>query len=123
MEVQGPVREATFACYRDEGTFKLKSLVRLVETDRGLVLTHQLPNRYWTSCPGGSGGLLPKVARMLGVGDQSFIRGEATSTTDRLRRYYRSFQSFLRAALRGKAIEGFYPSRANSRNYILGAIQ
>ena len=99
-----------------------KHLVRLAETDRGLVLTHQLPNRYWTWCPRGSSGLLPKVARMLRVSDQSFIRGEATSTTDRIRRYYRDFKSLLRAALRGNATEGYYPSRTSSRKYILGAI-
>ena len=123
MDTQTPVRESPFAYYRDQHSFKLKRLVRLAETGRGLVLTHQLPNRYWTSCPGGSTGMLPKVARILTVGDQSFIRGEATSNTDRGRRYYQGFQSFLRAALRGKATEGFYPSRASSRNYILGAIQ
>jgi hypothetical protein len=122
MDAQGPVREPTFAYYRDEGTFTLKSLVRLVETERGVVLTRQLPNCYGTWYPGSSRGMLPKVARMLGVGDQSFIRGEATFTTNRDRRYYRGFKFFLRAALRGKATEGFYPSRANSRKYVLGAI-
>jgi hypothetical protein len=123
MDVQGrPVRQPTFAYYRDRGTFKLKSLVRLVEMERGPVLTRQLPNRYRTLCSGGSRGLLPKVARILTVGDQSFNRGEATSTTDRLRRYYRGFQSFLRAALRGQVTEGYYPSRTSDRKYILGAI-
>jgi len=39
MDTQGPVRQPTFAYYRDQGTFKLKSLVRLAETERGLVLT------------------------------------------------------------------------------------
>jgi len=123
MDTQGPVRQPTFAYYRDQDTFKLKSLVRLAEMERGPVLTRQLPNRYRTLCSGGSKGLLPKVARILTVGDQSFNGGEATSTTDRLRRYYRGFQSFLRAALRGKATEGYYPSRASGRKYILGAIQ
>lgn len=123
MDAQGPVREPTFACYRDEGTSKLKSLVRLVETDRGVVLTRQLPNRYGTWCPGGSRGMLPKVARMLGVGgDQSFIRGEATSTMDWHRRYYRGFKFFLRAFLRGQTTEGYYSSRTSDRKYILGAI-
>ena len=122
MDAQGPVREPTFACYRDEGTSKLKSLVRLVETDRGVVLTRQLPNRYGTWCPGGSRGMLPKVARMLGVGDQSFIGGEATSTMDWHRRYYRGFKFFLRAFLRGQTTEGYYSSRTSDRKYILGAI-
>ncbi len=124
MDTHGrPVRQSTFAYYRDWDTFKLKSLERLVETDRGLVPTRQLPNRYRTLCSGGSRGLLPKVARILTVEDQSFNRGEATSTTDRFRRYYRGFQSFLRAALRGKATEGYYPSRTSDRKYILGVIQ
>lgn len=122
MDTQAPVRQATFAYYRDQGTFKLKSLVRLAETERGLVLTRQLPNRYRALCPGGSRGLLPKVARMLRVADESSIRGEATSTMERHRRYYRGFQPFLRAALRGKPTEGYYPSRASDRKYILGAI-
>ena len=81
MDTQGLVRQPTFAYYRDQSTFKLKSLERLTETERGLVLTRQLPNRYRTSCPGSSRGILPKVARILTVVDQSFIRGEATSTT------------------------------------------
>ena len=123
MDTQGPVRQPTFAYYRDQDTFKLKSLERLVETDRGMVLTRQLPNRYRTLCSGGSRGLLPKVARILTVGEQSLNRGEATSTTDRLRRYYRGFQSFLRAALRGQVTEGYYPSRTSDRKYILGVIQ
>jgi len=122
LDTQGPVRQPTFAYYRDQDTFKLKSLERLVETDRGMVLTHQLPNRYWTWYPGSSRGMLPKVARMLGVRNQSFIRGEATFTTDRHRRYYRSFKFFLRAFQRGQATEGYYPSLTSDRKYILGAI-
>jgi hypothetical protein len=123
MDAQGPVREPTFAYYRDQDTFKLKSLVREVEMERGPVLTRQLPNRYRTLCSGGSRGLLPKVARILTVGDQSLNRGEANSTTDRFRRYYRGFQSFIRAALRGQVTEGYYPSRTSNRKYILGDIQ
>jgi len=123
METQGTVRQPTFAYYRDQDTSKLKSLVRLAEMEGGPVLTRQLPNRYRTLCSGGSRGLLPKVARILTVGDQSFIRGEATSTADKCRCYYRSFQSFVRAALRGQVTEGYYPSRTSDRKYILGVIQ
>lgn len=123
MDTQGPVRQPTFAYFRDPGTFKLKSLVRLVETDRGMVLTHQLPNHYGTWCPGSSRGMLSKVTRMLGLGDQSFIRGEATSTTNRHKRYYRGFHAFLRAAVRGKTMDdSYYPSRTSDRKYILGTI-
>lgn len=122
MDVHGPVRQPTFAYYRDQDTSKLKSLERLVETDRGMVPTHQLPNRYWTWCPGSSRGMLPKVARMLDVRNQSLIRGEATFTTDRHRRYYRSFEFFLRAFQRGQVTEGYYPSLTSDRKYILGAI-
>jgi len=122
MDAQGPVRQPTFAYYYEEGTLKPKSLLRLAETDRGLVLTCQLPNQYGTWCPGSSKGMLPKVARMLRVADQSFIRGGATSTTDRLRRYYRDFKSLLRAFQRGKATEGYYPCRTSDGKYILGAI-
>lgn len=122
LDTQGPVRQPTFAYYRDQDTSKLKSLERLVETDRGMVPTHQLPNRYWTWCPGSSRGMLPKVARMLDVRNQSLIRGEATFTTDRHRRYYRSFEFFLRAFQRGQVTEGYYPSLTSDRKYILGAI-
>jgi len=124
MDAQGSVRQPTFAYYRDQNTLKLRSLVRLVETDKGMVLTHQLPNRYRTTgCPDSSRGMLSKVARMLGLGDQSFIRGEATSTTNRQKRYYRGFHAFLRAAVRGKTMEdSYYPSRTSDRKYILGAI-
>ncbi len=123
MDAQGPLRQPTFAYYRDQNTLKLRSLVRLVETDKGMVLTHQLPNRYGTWCPGSSRGMLSKVARMLGLGDQSFIRGEATSTTNRHKRYYRGFHAFLRAAVRGKTMDdSYYPSRTSDRKYILGAI-
>jgi hypothetical protein len=122
MDAQGPVRQPTFAYYHEEGTLKLKSLLRLAETDRGLVLTCQLPNQYGTWCPGSSKGMLPKVARMLRVADESSIRGEATSATDRLRRYYRDFKSLLRAFQRGEATEGYYPCRTSDRKYILGAI-
>jgi hypothetical protein len=121
MDTQGPVRQPTFAYYHDQNTLKLRSLVRLVETDRGEVLTRQLPNRYRTWCPGGSTGMLPKVARLLRVANESSIRGEATFNTNH-RRYYRGFQSFLRAAVGGKATEGFYPGRANDTQYILGTV-
>ena len=123
MDAQGSVRQPTFAYYRDQGTFKLKSLERLAEKEWGPVLTRQLPNRYRTLCSGGNRGLLPKVARILTVGDQSFNRGEATSITDRHRRYYRGFQPFLRSALRGQVTEGYYPSRTSDRKYILRVIQ
>jgi len=122
MDTQRPVKQPTFAYYRDQSIFKLRRLVRLVETDRGLVLTHQLPNRYRTWCPGGSKGMLPKVARILTVENQSSMRGEANFATDRHRRYYRSFHAFLKAAARGEAKEGFYPSGASDRKYILETV-
>ena len=121
MEAQGPVREPTFAYYRDRNTFKLKRWMRLVETDKRLVLTHQLPNKYWTLHPGGSRGMLSKIARVLCVLNQSSMRGEATFTTNR-RRYYQDTKSFVRAATKGEASDGFCPRRANRSQYVLETV-
>jgi len=117
MEAHGVVRERTFAYYRDRNTRKLKALVSLVETERGDVLTYELPNRYQTPCLGGSRGMLPKVARLVRATKESCIRGEATSDTNH-RRYYRSRKSLNRAALKGTATAGYYPSRSSPRKYI-----
>lgn len=122
IEAHSPVREPTSAFCRDRETGRLRKLVRLAETDRGLVLTHQLPNRYRPFCPGGSKGMLPKVARSLTVANQSFIRGEANFARHWHRRYYRDVRSFSRAALRGKATEGYYPGKPGSHKYIVETI-
>jgi len=118
MEVRGAVRQRTFAYYCDQSTGKLKKLVRLVQIERGDVLTYELPNRYQTTCFGGSMGMLPKVARLLRVARESCVKGEATSGAN-YRRYYRSRRSFIKAALRGTATEGYYPSRSGNQKYIL----
>ena len=121
IEAHGVVRERTFAYYRDQSTRKLKNLVRLVQTERGDVLTYELPNRYQTLCLGGRRGMLPKVAGLLRATKESCIKGEATSGTNR-RRYYRSKRFFIRAALKGTATEGYYPSRCSNRKYILETV-
>jgi hypothetical protein len=121
MEVYGTVRERTFAYYCDQSTGKLKKFFRLVQTERGDVLTYQLPNRYRTTCFSGSMGMLPKVARLLRAARESCFKGEATSGANH-RRYYRSKRSFIKAALKGTATEGYYPSRSSNQEYILETV-
>lgn len=120
-ESHGVIREATFGSYRDPESLKLRGLVRVVQTDWGWFRTAQLPNRYRTWCVRGSRGMLSRVARILSPSNQSSSRGEATFGRNQ-RRYYRDFQTFLRAASRGEAIQGYYPSRCDDRKYISGII-
>lgn len=120
-ESHGVVREATFGSYRDPKTLRLKNLVRVVQTDRGRFRTTQLPNRYRTWCLRGRRGMLRRIARKLNPSNQSSSRGEATFGRNQ-RRYYRNFQAFFRAASRGEAIQGYYPSRCDDRKYISGII-
>lgn len=112
------VRETTFGYYRDPRTAKLRGLVRLVESNRSIMVTHQLPNRYWTAYPVGNTGMLPKVARLLRVSNQSSSRGEATFNMKH-RRYFRDLRSFIRVAVRDGIMQGYYPSSSNHSNYIL----
>jgi hypothetical protein len=121
MEVRGPVRERTFSYYCDQSTGKLKKFFMLVQIERGDVLTYELPNRYQTTCSGGSMGMLPKVARSLRVGRESCVKGEAPSGANH-RRYFPSKRSFIKAALRGTATEGYYPSWSSSQKYILETV-
>jgi hypothetical protein len=121
MEARGPVREPTFAYYCERNTRKLKPFIRLVETARGKVLTHELPNRYQTPYVAGSIGMLSKVAKVIRATKESCDKGEATFNTSH-RRYYRNMRSFTRAALKGTATEGYYPSRSSNRKYILETI-
>lgn len=121
MEVHGAVRQRTFSYYCDQTTGKLRNLVRFVETERGDALTYELPNRYQTTCFGGSMGMLPKVARLLRVARESCVKGEAPSGANH-RRYYRSKRSFVKAALKGTTTEGYYPSRSSNQKYILETV-
>ena len=120
-EAHGPIREVSFSYYQDQKTGRLKSFQRLVERERGPVLTSQLPNRYRAVGSGSSRGMLRKVSRILIVANQSFLRGEANFATNN-RRYYRSFRAFIKAALHGKATVGFYPSPINTWVYIVEVV-